>query len=416
MPMVCCGIFNSTSTARCSRRLASLSPQIRGVCPCILRSAIRGRHYRPSALARTDSDHGCLPTEVVPLFGALDDSATVAAARKAGQLFIAFGVADLVILRRLGLPATLATGLHKLELSQLRRLDTPFPAHDAKEDRPYSLTSAESIPRRPPLRSPFPMVDDEAARPAVRPSLLLVGWSPAHASRGLPIHLPAVARSLGDAIRHLHLTLEDFAVWRPGKAAVETLRYRLDLRDTTLMGSWLQDTLEFEVWDVAPFASAAETRRLEAGPAPPSLPDTLARLHELFERYNGRWSPEAAQLLREYHAHVVNGLLKQLSDQALQADEPLVACLRTELAGLVDMLLRSQPQASIALSDTTRAYFEVGKVLPSPLDVHLKLLDQVLKLATWLEASASHAAKSTKARRRLPWRPPTTARGVLQQN
>jgi hypothetical protein len=69
---------------------------------------------------------GGLSRRTLPLLAALDDARMAHQAQQTGHLFASFQIQEVALLRALGFPATLCTGLQTLSFEQLRSLDDLF--------------------------------------------------------------------------------------------------------------------------------------------------------------------------------------------------------------------------------------------------------------------------------------------------
>ncbi len=117
-------------------------------------------------------------------------------------LLATFSVREAVLLRRLDLPATLYLGLHRLPSDRLRAIDTTFTPW---EFSPQCNQEGSPFPERKTIyhvNEPVP----ETFHPALtlKPTLVLVGWSPSSLSvsncpclHRAAAHLAAVRRHLG---------------------------------------------------------------------------------------------------------------------------------------------------------------------------------------------------------------------------
>jgi len=223
---------------------------------------------------------GCLSGRRLPVLAAFADYRTVAAIRaRDDTLLVATTLEDVAVLRALGFAATLATGLAEINLRQLERLsrhfgwkDHPrvvnfrdlFPDRDqdAADNEPpvarrgkagpggetgdeaastpptaagprLSPSAAPSGPPPAPRDTPGRQSAGTAARvpgepnPEYPPDLTLVGWSPSRLALERPTPLEAVVAHLR-AIDRFHNVKElSVALWVPGTADVEKLRYML---------------------------------------------------------------------------------------------------------------------------------------------------------------------------------------------
>jgi len=140
----------------------------------------KNRDEKPFALL---GRYGLLAGPGTPITAALDDARTVAGIQETGVLIACFDVLETALLRSLGLPATLLTGLVQPDLDGLQRLARLFGSDDPRVDPQQSSTNLASQQTGGSLADP--------------PRLALMGWSPRSLSTEPPPLLCKLASSLG---------------------------------------------------------------------------------------------------------------------------------------------------------------------------------------------------------------------------
>src|SRR4051794_12670385 len=166
---------------------------------------------------------GCLPRMHFPIKGALQDGWTAGKVVRGGVLFAAPRIGDVALLRALGFPATLATGIPRLSPGALRDLDARFGGQDFVPAAPRG----QAVPTAGEAGGPAPGGSAREPPVPVRPTLALLGWSPlAPAAQPSPA-LSGAAGRLAAARRHLGLPFAGVMAWRPSPQDLENLQFRL---------------------------------------------------------------------------------------------------------------------------------------------------------------------------------------------
>jgi hypothetical protein len=253
------------------------------------------------------------------------------------MLFAAFRIGEVAWLRSLGLPGALCLGLHRLGPEQLRLLDEGFTVTEF---------GPAAVERRAPPKWFYD--EDEPVPPAyhpaltIKPTLVLLGWSPLSLSlAGSPL-LPRAATYLAGVRRHLGLQLGGVMVWRPTAGHLENLRFRLSLRSEELVRELLLESSE-ELYDFEYF-TRPETL---PGPIPEPTNITDARAELLrqlaADRGGGPRSPLAKAAQEKYSAFVDSKLVQPLRDWAGKYQHPVIRSAAEELASVAAMLHEMGP-------------------------------------------------------------------------
>jgi hypothetical protein len=279
-----------------------LNPALAGPAAAVV--AFRRRPgARPFALLTAA---GCLPEGLLPVKAALEDGPTGAAAR-GGPLLVAAGVLEAALLRAVGLPVTLASGLGTLGADGLREVDAQFGRGT---------------------------------------TLVLLGWSPLVPSAAPPPAIAAAAAHLARAREYLDLRLQEVAAWKFSPQEIDNLRYRLGLRDAAFAGGLLRASAreaKEELMDINCLCPGAVP--CAGPPPPPSYPQAqaglLAALAERRER--GRTTDGLRAALAAYEAAVQRELVAPLQAWALADGDPLTRAAGAELASAAGVLHRMAP-------------------------------------------------------------------------
>jgi hypothetical protein len=321
---------------------------------------------------------GCLPRRPSGIAVAFKDAWTRAQAERRGQLFAAWRIGEVALLRALGLPATLAVDLTRGGLRGLHHLDdrfamqalttppelveelartlelarrsaggkvAPAVAPDGKAPGPAPTNAGD--PAMTGLDQPSgaagaldgaaaPAADDAVAsdRPrAARPALVLVAWSPLGPTAAPPPALAPAVAHLRDARRYFGFEFAGIEAWRPDDDFLANLRFRLTFRDRSAVRELLEEasgSVDFE--ELAPGGAD--------GPAPPgyaaALGELAAALAENQPR-SGR-SDRMKKATAVYEAAVQRELIGPLVDWALASGDPIVKNTGVQVAAVARQL------------------------------------------------------------------------------
>jgi hypothetical protein len=310
----------------------------------------RGLGEPPFALLTA---RGCLPRGTLPALAALEDAWTAARLAEAGALCATSRIWDVVLLRALGFPATLATGLHRASLPQLQALDEAFaeqepfggaslsppppPTGEAGDERPGE--SADPGDRAATAGGDAP----QAATPP-RPRLALVGWTPGSVRAEVPPPLRCAAAALVGVRQHLALPLAGVSVWLPSPKDLDSLRFQLRFRDASLISDMLRQSMD--VLDAFEGVAAPQEGRRTRTAAPADLGaaqiELLARLADA--RGQGRTSDRVPAARRTYEDLIECQLIAPLQTWALTHDDPVIRNMGYDLATVCRELHRMGPQ------------------------------------------------------------------------
>ena len=236
---------------------------------------------------------GCLSGLNLPLQATLHDSPTATAAQQTGRVFACYQIRDVAILRTLGFPATLCTGLDGLTFPQLCSLDKAYGSgsFNAWLERVQSTepwTGGGSAPPHPwpePGLPPAPWAAEngaELASPggATRPDVVLVGWNLWQLDATAPAQLGRVATTFDQFGQFLGYDFSWLGIWRLSAADIEILRYRLTTQVLPLALLLLHESTE-QLYVLSP--ATAQVRPTEPEASQPAdyaeaQADLLAKL------------------------------------------------------------------------------------------------------------------------------------------
>jgi hypothetical protein len=345
---------------------------------------------------------GCLGSDALPVVAALEDAGTAARLAETEVLYAAFRISDVVLLRAIGLPATLATGLHNASLPQLHALDEAFAAPDpfARANPPLPAppsgeTDDECLGESAdPAAQPVTAGGDAPqAAPPPRPGLALVGWAPGSVGAEIPPPLRRTAGQLALVRQHLGLRLAGISLWRPPPRDMDNLRFRLNYREAESISELLRESAQvlgdFECLadpqgpeDVRPAASAD----LSAAQV-----ELLARLAD--DRGQGRITDRVRAARHAYEELIERRLIAPLQTWALAHDNPVIRNVGFDLATGCRELHRMGPLLHEPLG---RRRDEVlagdneagtGRVLTEYLQLSRRLTSIVRDLQRWKESA-----------------------------
>lgn len=241
---------------------------------------------------------GCLSPGSLPTLEILCDHRTQRMLKQSdGDLFVAFEIEDVVILRACGLPATLAVGLDDLPLEKLDQFCESFSLSCLKSERCVSREEAESEhkdqsafhPDDPIRRMAMDLKRDQSvssspsstvAGPDLRAQsspaqLVLIGWKPSELSVDVPSELKAVVDHLDQLNRFMRVEVYEIGLWQVDEERVEQLRFIAERHNADCFETALLDALDEIDVSIVHFGK----KKLVQGP-PADYPTALTRLQE----------------------------------------------------------------------------------------------------------------------------------------
>jgi hypothetical protein len=323
----------------------------------------------------------------LPVLAALHDHQTRTHLPSTGALFAAWHMQDVVILRSLGLPCTLARGLSAVSLEGLSMLDAAF-----GEDEPFDVgpepdeaDEAQALTTNPdPANAPLSSGEQTPERASAvptdagaRPLLILMGWSLARAA---PVPAAVIARTathLARARRFLGLTLSGLWLWRPSRTDLGNLDFRLACRAPALLAEALHPEL-LRLEDLEVVVNAQEW---SASAPTPTVDFAQAQANLMAVLAPGPTGPcrfeQVRAALSAYEAAVERDLSQPLLAWAAKHSNPLIRAAGGQLVHACALLHRMAPRiyelqalhwldpraVAPELSDALRNFLQLNKQL-----------------------------------------------------
>lgn len=177
-----------------------------------------------------------MASSVLPLsqdpavFRALTDSKTKLASQSMGRkVVVAFTIRDLAVLRTLGIPATMATGLAAMKGPRLRLLF----------GRPAEICRGE----------PGGKQRADIARKPTR--IILAGWNLSSIRNEEPEEMVSIRRLILQADSVLGFDTDLMFVWQPASSDLIEIRTAVELQDKDLVRRFLRESIANSVWPAA---------------------------------------------------------------------------------------------------------------------------------------------------------------------
>jgi hypothetical protein len=168
------------------------------------------------------------------LFSLSRDKWTLDRLARRRLLFAAFSMHEVILIRALGLPAIVVSGLDRLDIKGLKSLavllnDEPSASHGAGGQPRTEPGSAAGDRQQPITPKPQP----ERSRANMLPlscQLVILGWSLHDLSNHVPGGITSIARHLTQARDMLHVDF-DCGVWRPTQFELKELQFASKVGD-----------------------------------------------------------------------------------------------------------------------------------------------------------------------------------------
>ena len=314
---------------------------------------------------------------------ALHDGFLRSQSEKLGALLVAFSMADLVALRLVGIPATMACGLQQLTGDYLVDFCRSFGLGTAgtkactEQD---SMSRAESRPTGiVATGSAATSMDQEPDRVATNPPrspslrLVIVNWVPSELRREEPAQQQKVRSRLRDLEKHLQLPLDEVLVWTPAIEDVERVKFCLANSGREQVRAAILDSLD------GGLVQATDTE--DQFTLPNDLPGIWTALRET-SLHGSRNSRLEKQLWDEYERMIHVELVEPLVRQAQQEPDPEN---RARLLGIAVINRLLHPTAELYSANLTRQVRKTGIRKARLVDGRelapvTKLLDQLFNL------------------------------------
>lgn len=289
---------------------------------------------------------GCLSDEV-PIFSMLEDCAMRdAVAASCDTVYLASSLKDLILLRSVGVSASLATDLNRLTPRGLSNLVQVMDAGPLAfgELREFSARIITEYDRQKSKERYDPtscLQESTIASP--RFSLILIAGSLHEQNCALPAMVPQICRFLTDAARYLGCDWFDFHVWRPSAEQMIELDFRIQQQTGRLIRNF--------VLAERSYASLEDY----VDPNGPATPSPASKYYTAMSNYftclkNGNHlvNREDARVLHEaenaYHEAADNLIIQPLVEEAMRASRPAVRSLGIQLAQVARQLQEMMPR------------------------------------------------------------------------
>lgn len=264
------------------------------------------------------------------LFSSINDGATLAASgAKQRFLLIAGSLHDLVVLRRAGLPVTLADGILPLDREMLEA----FYSSQILQRRPTvsSELAEELLEIRDDFRAAAQFgldadtfkadgVDGAAAASGAGspPELIFVAWSPADLSAAEPAYLAPIRDAFRGLELHLLLDVSGLFQWSPTAEELNSLQFCRQFADEERVRALLRQSIDQNA------VALVDEVKVENS-APPGFETALATLQRAVTAFRRDPSQRNKVLtsLADYHEAVERELLEPLRSQGLNGRSPI---------------------------------------------------------------------------------------------
>jgi hypothetical protein len=353
---------------------------------------------------------GCVSSGALPVFEILRDAHTRQCLNQGnGDLFVAFEIEDVILLRACGLPATLAVGLDDLPLEDVDQFCETFGLTSIKYERARlrkdvgaeHRNPSEYLPDNPFARhvqrdtdggppAGLGQLPDTAVQPsscptAQRVQLVLLGWLPSSLSNAVPCQLKVVVDYFHQLDRFMDVELYELGLWEPNEETVARLRFIAARRSATIF----QDAFLAAADEIgAGVDTFGKVKPKLLGP-PANYPAAIARLQEATS------SDQSSHLLgpdRQKHAwrdvqrFLSQQIINPIREYALATSDPIE---RTLLMGIAELSHVFHIQTVLISEKLNRRISERGveRVDPLPDDQLKNLLAMADRLINFAKVT-----------------------------
>jgi hypothetical protein len=284
------------------------------------------------------TSRGCLASRRLPVLASWDDRFTFARFVKSGVLFAADDIRDVALLRTLGLPATLSTGLERTTLKDFRSLRQAF-----ADVLPCGSPCVAEIEAALSAEGYVLGADLEPAES--RPTLVLLGWQIRSLRPDFPPTVSPVAARLHGFGLHLGVELAEVAVWRPNRCALDKIAFCLAVTPPGCYATALLRSYKDQLYTLESCADPEKAARVGTDGAPVDVVEARARLLEQLREDRGerRASDRTREALAAYDTLTRRDLIEPLQRWALASADPVLRNLGVELANVCDLLHQMAP-------------------------------------------------------------------------
>lgn len=286
---------------------------------------------------------GCISGGALPAIAILQDTVTTDLLRNPLRpLCVAFALRDVLLLRSLGLPATLSLGLQQLGGAELEEFCRTFGL--SKGPRAISENS--------------------------NPKLLFVGWCPSQLSADPPEGFSATGDHFVNLHRHLGIDMRTVQVWRPSASELKALRFCLQYGSIDDVRGSIVRSMERSTEPVAPVPSRG----------PQNVVEAQLQFHE--QQHGRHGFIDLDQAVRQFQQLFERDVVLPQLEKALAEDDPQqrgMGVVRSELLRHLEMNLTAYSQRLSQIRRATRR----GRrdPLPDPeLQALQREMDQVIRV------------------------------------
>jgi len=273
---------------------------------------------------------GCLSGRALPITAIERDHYTAALLQRVrgpGKLlFVPCGIDDLVLLRALKLPATLAVGLDQVKGDQLDQLCSRY-GWNSSVSNPLAETSAcrgfnDEESEQPRIRAlSASLMGTGGANDGAPLVLVLVGFSLARLKAEEPRGLAGVTGHLARIERYLELDLSRVCVWKPSHEDLERLRFLVGMSDARAIRRAVIDSVMDSSYSLAAFCDPS-SGSLQAPTDYLGARTMLDRLRQEPHRA-GKGSDQVRRAEAVVQQMAERDLVRPLIEKAQCCDDPL---------------------------------------------------------------------------------------------
>jgi len=335
---------------------------------------------------------GLLVDNSLPAIGMLRDYRLLQRTQaEAGCIYVVFSLEDLLVMRVLELPVTLASGLSHTNVHQWWLLQSAYHWKSIGDQDNNACDTDRAVGTQPsttnmvsPQTEPAESRDDAAAAlpPDANPAvgrggtencppieLIFAAWSPGQLAEETPRLCTRVAKHFLDLARHLNADVSNLAAWRPTAHELERIRFCLGVGDVSAAAAAMRKSASDSVFALDVTLGAAIM-------ADSNDYWTLLRRFETLQSARPEaFDPAALEIARSrFHATSDARLVAPLFERAWKEPDPLKRNRLMALGHLARILNRTAPVLGDGVAVELR-----------DLERYAKAVDQFNKLCKELE-------------------------------
>lgn len=313
---------------------------------------------------------GCLLPGSLPALEVLGDKFTLESLKAtSGRLAVVFDWEDLLLLRAVGVPATLAAGLADFPLDLLLRFCREFGL-----DLPTSEGSAPA--GELPLQEPAALSELE---------MVFVAWSPHTLSPTVPAQLAELVAEWKRLGEFLEFGFAPVKFWTASLRLQASVHYLAQKRNAGFFAEVLLNALDEGLPSLTEFGNPP--------PEPPPHPDYATALDELFAANARESSQESSyrdpfgrdpkqEAWQNAQGFLERDIIAPIRQQALQVGDPILRAMMLSLAEMTSHFHRESVRTRLAQSqEPLRPSAEMAAVFLQPLSSLVALSNQVYSLS-----------------------------------